>query len=140
MGLSFELSASTNHSIIKRVEPPFWWVGMKSSQLQLMVYGADISRYQVKSPGQQLTLSSVERADSPNYLFINLVIEADAKAGNYPIEFWIDGQMQMTHHYSLKTRKKRSSQRQGFSPKDVIYLILWSLRRIVRRLPDRCIY
>ncbi len=123
MGLSFELSASTNHSIIKRVEPPFWWVGMKSSQLQLMVYGADISRYQVKSPGQQLTLSSVERADSPNYLFINLVIEADAKAGDYPIEFWVDGQMQMTHHYSLKTRKKHSSQRQGFSPKDVIYLI-----------------
>ena len=27
---------------INRVEPPFWWIGMKNTELQLMVYGKNI--------------------------------------------------------------------------------------------------
>ena len=35
------LSQSENISI-KKVEPPFWWTGMKSTNLQILVYGPDI--------------------------------------------------------------------------------------------------
>jgi neopullulanase len=34
---------------IKRVEPLNWWVGMKSPELQLMVYGENISVADVSS-------------------------------------------------------------------------------------------
>ncbi|MBK6284686.1 MAG: cyclomaltodextrinase N-terminal domain-containing protein [Draconibacterium sp.] len=32
---------------LERVEPMFWWVGMKSPELQLMVYGEKISETNV---------------------------------------------------------------------------------------------
>jgi hypothetical protein len=28
---------------LERVEPPFWWVGMNNTELQLLLYGKDIS-------------------------------------------------------------------------------------------------
>ena len=36
-----------------RIEPTFWWSGMKNPELQLMVYGKDIAGYlpSVKYPG-----------------------------------------------------------------------------------------
>lgn len=33
---------------IARLEPASWWVGMKNPELQLMVYGKNIARSQVK--------------------------------------------------------------------------------------------
>ena len=55
-----------------RIEPTFWWSGMKNPELQLMVYGKDIAGYlpSVKYPGVQLK-SSVA-LESPNYLLIYL--------------------------------------------------------------------
>ena len=49
-----------------RIEPTFWWSGMKNPELQLMVYGKDIAGYlpSVKYPGVQLK-SSVA-LESPN--------------------------------------------------------------------------
>jgi hypothetical protein len=32
---------------LKRVEPMFWWAGMKSPDLQLMVYGENIATTEV---------------------------------------------------------------------------------------------
>ena len=32
-----------NAQTIEKVEPPFWWAGMQSPTLQLMVYGENIS-------------------------------------------------------------------------------------------------
>ena len=53
-----------------KIEPAFWWSGMKNPELQLMVYGKDIAGYlpSVKYPGVQLK-SSVA-LESPNYLLI----------------------------------------------------------------------
>ena len=55
-----------------KIEPAFWWSGMKNPELQLMVYGKDIAGYlpSVKYPGVQLK-SSVA-LESPNYLLIYL--------------------------------------------------------------------
>ena len=53
-----------------RIEPTFWWSGMKNPELQLMVYGKDIAGYlpSVKYPGVQLKRSVA--IESPNYLLI----------------------------------------------------------------------
>ncbi len=32
---------------IQKVEPAFWWKGMKNPELQILVYGKDISKYSV---------------------------------------------------------------------------------------------
>lgn len=118
-----ENSVTITGSLIKRVEPPFWWIGMKNKDLQLMVYGPGISKLKVKSPKEGLSFVNIEKTDNPNYLFINFKISTQAQFGDYPIEFWLEGKKQVTHFYSLKSRRQDSSQRNGFSAKDVIYLI-----------------
>lgn len=109
--------------LVERIEPPFWWIGMHNSQLQLMVHGKDISALTVKIPSQNLSFISVETTDNPNYLFLNLSIPNNAKAGVYDIEFYSGKNKVYSHHYHLKSRQPGSAQREGFSSKDVIYLI-----------------
>ena len=36
---------------VKRVEPPFWWSGMKMNELQIMAYGNKISQLEPEIKG-----------------------------------------------------------------------------------------
>ena len=73
---------------IDHIEPENWYVGMKNSSLQLMVYGKNIrdSRVSVDYPG--VKIDSLVRLDSPNYLFVYLNL-SEAKPGNMVLN--IDG-------------------------------------------------
>ena len=63
---------------VKRVEPLSWWTGMKTP-LQLMVYGDGISEYDVRMEGGKgVKVQTVHKADSPNYLFVDVRIAENA--------------------------------------------------------------
>ena len=117
------LSAGVFAVHLDRVEPMFWWTGMKNPDLQLMVHGKDIAgtRVELNYPG--VTLESVARVSNPNYLFVNLKIASGTKPGTFPILFTVKSKPVATYTYELRTRKKGSSLRSGFSNSDVIYLI-----------------
>jgi glycosidase len=108
---------------INRVEPPNWWVGMKSKDLQLLVNGDNIATSEVglNYPGIQLV--SVERAESPNYLFINLLVDDTAIPGNFEILFKWPNKTEVKFNYSLLARREGSAQRKGFDASDVMYLL-----------------
>ena len=112
-----------NSFAIKHLEPANWWVGMNYHQVELMVHGDNISatQPQIDYPGVQIL--SVVKTDNPNYLFVTIDIAPHAKPGKFPIQFQADGQIQSRFDYELLAREKNSAQRQGFSPKDAIYLI-----------------
>ncbi|MDD2952684.1 MAG: glycoside hydrolase family 13 protein [Parabacteroides sp.] len=105
-----------------KVEPAFWWSGMKNPELQLMVYGKDIAGYlpSVKYPGVQLK-SSVT-LESPNYLLIYLDVE-NAQPGTFDITFTKE-KKSFTHTYELKARKPNADRIKGFDSSDVLYLIM----------------
>jgi neopullulanase len=108
---------------LKRVEPMFWWAGMKNPQLQLLVYGEEIgtTRVLVEYPG--VTLKSVSQVENPNYLFVDLHIEG-AQPGQFPIRFVKNGETVAEYSYELKARKPGSAERKGFGPADALYLIM----------------
>lgn len=110
-------------SQITRIEPANWWVGMKYNQVELLVHGDNIGATTpaVNYPG--VNIINIKKSDSPNYLFVTIDIAATTKPGKFPIEFARDGQIQSRVDYQLLAREKNSAQRQGFSPKDAIYLI-----------------
>jgi len=105
-----------------KVEPGFWWSDMKNPELQLMVYGKDISSYRptVDYPG--VYLKSSVSLESPNYLLIYLDI-ANAKPGKFNITF-TNGKKKINHSYELKARKAGASEIKGFDASDVLYLIM----------------
>ena len=77
---------------VTRVEPLSWWTGMKTP-LQLLVQGANISEYNVEiEGGKGVSVTKLNKADSPNILFVDVKIAADAQPGTYYIVFSKDGE------------------------------------------------
>ncbi len=108
---------------LDRVEPMFWWVGMKSPELQLMIYGEKISETDVaiKYPGVELI--SVTKVQNPNYLFLDLRLAENVQPGTFEIQFTKGSKVLQSYLYELKAREKNSASRTGFNTSDVIYLI-----------------
>jgi len=119
----FFMSLMAHAQKIERVEPPNWWVGMKHNQLELMVYGKDISIYTPSITNSTVSLKNIVKTENNNYLFINIDV-SKAKAGKFSIDFSKKGKKtDFSYEYELKDRKQNSSSREGFSSADVIYLI-----------------
>lgn len=109
----------------ERVEPPFWWAGMKNPDLQLLVYGKEIARSEVSLtayPG--VTLKTVSRLANPDYVFLDLTISTKAKPGTFEVVFTPPKGKPARYRYTLKQRESGSAQRRGFDPSDVIYLVM----------------
>lgn len=112
-----------SNASLERVEPPNWWIGFKDSNLQLLVKEDNISKATPAISYQGITISEVHKGTSPNYLFIDLTISEDTKAGKFDIVFKYENGDKKAHTYELKNRKKPSDDYQGFDSSDVIYLI-----------------
>lgn len=108
---------------IQRIEPAFWWVGMKNTELQLLVYGKNISAATITVRYDGVTLKKIEKTENPNYQFIYLDIAPSAKAGIFPITFQ-SGKAKKIVNYELRAREKSGAEYKGFTSSDVIYLIM----------------
>lgn len=108
-------------SSISRLEPSCWWVGMKNSELQIMVYGDQIARSQVELDYPGVRIKEVVGVQNPNYLFLYLDISKDTKPGSMRLEF-TDGERKEMRTFELKERNQRIGA-SGFSSSDVMYLI-----------------
>jgi neopullulanase len=110
---------------IERVEPAFWWVGMKNPQLQLLIHGTEICNRKVEIQYPGVKILKVNRACSPNYLFVSLEInQKTVKAGKFDILLKQPDKTDLSFTYELKNRRPNSSQREGFNSSDVIYLLM----------------
>jgi Glycosidases len=106
-------------SQIARVEPLSWWTGMNTG-LQLLVQGPGIGGCEVAVEGTGLEVKGVHRADSPNFLFVDLDVKA---AGEYNLVFSRDGEC-FKYPYLIRERESCSRERKSFTPADMIYLIM----------------
>ena len=107
---------------VVRVEPLSWWVGMKTP-LQLMVQGPGISACDVTFSGRDVTVKAVHKADSPDYLFVDVEVGASAAPGTYDLVFTC-GEKRFTYPYLLRAREEGSAARASFTTADMIYLIM----------------
>ena len=105
---------------VDRIEPPFWWEGMKNSTIQLMLYGKDIADYSLKIPA--IEKIEVHRVENPNYLFVDLDL-SDQQHGIVEINLLKKGKVQSTIQYEIKIREQRPNL-DSFSAADVIYLLV----------------
>lgn len=117
------LSFTSFASNVDRIEPPNWWVGFNNPNLQLMIYGDNISAFTPQIEYEGITIQSVTKVKNENYLFIDLTIEENTKPGTFNIEFLKGKKVVHSHPYSLQKRIEGSAQRIGFNSSDVICLI-----------------
>jgi len=121
--ISILFSISSFALNVDRVEPMFWWVGMKNPTVQLMVHGQEIAATEISLNYPGVKIKAISRQENPNYVFIDLCISPEAKAGSFPIQFRKNKKEVATYTYELKTREPHSAERKGFDGSDVIYLI-----------------
>ncbi len=125
IGISFLLSFinTIGQDVIERIEPPFWWVDMNNQELQLMVYGENISSYNPSLNHEGVSIERIHKLKSPNYLFVDLIVSENTKAGSFNLVFQNEANQKLIYKYTLFSRDKNSAGRKGFDASDVIYLI-----------------
>lgn len=108
---------------IAHVEPLSWWVGMRMP-LQLLVCGGNIAEYEVAvEGGRGVAIEAVHKADSPDYLFIDIAVSPKAQAGRYYLVF-TRGDEQFKYAYEIAERRAGSRERGSFTTADMIYLLM----------------
>lgn len=107
---------------IKKVAPTFWWAGMKNTELQILLYGEDISSSDVSLTSSDVYLKEVVRQANSNYLILYLDLK-EARPQKFDIVLK-KGRKVTKVPYELKERIRRGTDIEGFTSSDVLYLIM----------------
>ncbi|MEP7237981.1 MAG: glycoside hydrolase family 13 protein [Ferruginibacter sp.] len=110
--------------------PTHWWTGMKWNKLQVMVHGKKVAdNFPMIKMGHEgvklatgVRLTKINRVENPDYIFLDLSIDATAKPGKFNFPFLRN----MELSYELKSRRtgNGNSFAQGVTSKDFMYLIM----------------
>jgi len=103
---------------IERIEPPFWWEGFKNTSLQLLVYGENISKFDFNIKSDIVELVSVEKAENPNYIFLNIEVNDKGISGDFDIYYG-----ENSFKYNINKKELNSENHLGFDTSDVLCLI-----------------
>ena len=118
------VGALAQETKIEKLEPMFWWTGMKNQNLQLLVHGENIGKYKPEFSYTGVELKGIQKVENNNYLFIDLLITKKTKPGIFDLTFVNKEGKKLVYQYELKKRKEASSDRKGFDSSDVIYLLM----------------
>ena len=126
VAMTMTMSAKSK-TVINRIEPTDWYVGMKNPTLQLMVYGQGIRDVQdVTTDYPGVSIDSLVRLDSPNYLLIYLNLRS-AQPGTMTLKFIKEERGKRREErvqYQLKQREMSGDKRMGFTNADVLYMLM----------------
>lgn len=117
---------------IQRIDPTNWYVGMKNPELQLLIYGKDLKGSSLKISYPGISVRQVYEVENANYLFVDMYIAPETKAGTFEIELsksvpvkkkktTVNETVKATRSYELKVRDKHP---QEVNAGDLIYLVL----------------
>ena len=107
---------------VSKVEPPNWWPDHTVNPVRLLIRGSGLSGAIVRAkPG--FTAENIFVNANGTYLLVDLRIPSQALAGDYPLEIQTP-QGTATAPFRLEEPPEAQGRFAGFSPDDVIYLIM----------------
>lgn len=111
---------------IERIDPPFWWAGMKSTKLQLLVKANDVSDTEVKVDYEGLKLINTVKPDNKAFLILDFEIANTLKPGFAKLWFFKNKKQVLEVPFEFKGREKPklALARKGFGPGDLIYMLI----------------
>ena len=104
------------------MEPPNWWTGHSLNPVRLLIHGSALRGATVIAPAG-LTASRVSVNSAGTYLFVDIGIARNAKPGAYPLQIRT-GEGIASAPFRIDAPLPSQGRFQGFSPDDVIYLIM----------------
>jgi glycosidase len=95
---------------------------MKWNQVQLMIYGENLKGVSAKLKDSRIKVKKVHKIENESYAFIDIIIPKNLPGGNYTLTL-SKGKEKLNVDYPILQREK-GKRHQGFSNKDVIYLLM----------------
>ena len=118
------VTSFSNFAQIEKIEPPFWWEGIQESKIQLMLYGKNLSQYDLELDSSKRI--DVSRVENPNYLFVDLDI-SEHIAGKLKFNLIKQGKIFSSFNFEIKNRERRENI-PSFNSSDVIFPMMQTLR------------
>jgi glycosidase len=104
---------------VTKVEPPNWWVGHSINPVRLLIRGAGLKGARVSSDAG-IVVGPVKVNEAGTYLFADVTVR---RAGAHPLKITTsDGSAAAP--FEVLAPLARQGRFQGFSPDDLIYLIM----------------
>lgn len=114
---------ATDRTPVSRIDPPYWWTGMRNDTLQLMLTGHDLDAAKITIDYPGVSMAEDIRPGNPDYRILYLTLSPETKPGEMKIQ--VDApQGTQTIDYQLKARAKSCEEHQGFDASDVLYLLM----------------
>jgi neopullulanase len=115
-------AAETNAPVVKKVEPPNWWVGL-TPDVMVLVSGKNLQATHTQCNLQEVTVSRTQSSLNGNYLFVWLKFSPELKSGTAVCRI-ATSKGETAFEFPIAARKQILGRNQGISFDDVIYLIM----------------
>ncbi len=109
--------------LVEKVEPPNWWAGHTINPVRVMVRGKNLHHSEVSSTAPGLGVSNVRINENGTYIFFDLEISPDARAGKYQLGI-ARGGARSTIPFEVSPSLDPRRNFSGINNDDVIYLIM----------------
>ena len=118
------IAVNAQQFTIERIEPPNWWAKMEHDTVQVLIYGKNIADVDIFPQHGPIDITNVHKAESPNYLFIDIYISKEISSDyNFEIGF-SKGNQDTVIKYPILARENSNNKYQGFDQNDIMYLIM----------------
>lgn len=105
---------------ILKVDPPSWWARSSVNPVRLMIQGRNLQGVRVRVEGADLRIVGTPKINSQGtHIFVDVFIPPNARAGKRAISV---GSARAS--FEVLKPLNRAGRFQGFSPDDVLYLIM----------------
>lgn len=107
---------------VHKIEPPGWWIGHSWNPVRLLIEGRDLSGAQLAA-AEGLTVGSVTVSTNGCWALVDVAIDANTAAGRRTLRLTAtSGTADVP--FDLHTKLPGDGRFQGFSPDDVLYLLM----------------
>jgi glycosidase len=115
--------AAQNSPAALKVEPPNWWAGHSINPVRVLVRGRNLSGARVEAVGAGIKTGLVRINAAGTYLFVDVFVDPQARPGGRALRITTPNGM-TDAPFEISEPLSRTGRFQGFSPDDVMYLIM----------------
>jgi neopullulanase len=120
--LALSSAAQSRAPRVIKVDPPNWWPGHSINPVRVLIHGANLNGARVTGSAG-LMIDHVSVNDSGTYAFADVHIPLSTRPGTRTITITTSGGS-TSFPFEIQAPLSREGRFQGFSPDDVIYLIM----------------